>query len=162
MLTAAERHQLLVEWNDTRREYPHECVHRLFEQQVERTPDAVAVKFEATQMTYAELNERATSLRMTLIDAGVSPERSSESALIVHSDMLVGLLGILKAGAAYVPLDPSFPRARLDFMLEDSGAPVLITTNNRAQRFAASGVRLDLHRRARSRRRDARQSTSSR
>ena len=63
MLTAAERHQLLVEWNDTRREYPHECVHRLFEQQVERTPDAVAISFEGEQMTYRELNERANILR---------------------------------------------------------------------------------------------------
>ena len=142
MLTAAERHQLLVEWNDTRREYPHECVHRLFEQQVERTPDAVAVSFEGEQLTYRELNERANMVAHRLITTGVQPGATVGICVERSLAMVAGLLGILKAGAAYLPLDPSFPRERLDYMLLDSGAPVLITTTDLAQEFAASGVRL--------------------
>ncbi len=140
MLTAAERHQLLVEWNDTRRDYPHECVHRQFEQQVERTPDAVAVKFGAAQMTYAELNGRANELARTLIDTGVSPRTFVGICIDRSPAMLVGLLGILKAGAAYVPLDPAFPQTRLDFMLTDSGASVLVTMQRHSRTIRAPGT----------------------
>ncbi len=140
MLTAAERHQLLVEWNDTRRDYPHECVHRLFEAQADRTPEAVAIQFGDKQITYAELNERANQLARALVDAGVTP-RSFVAICIDRSiGMLAGLLGILKAGAAYVPIDPGFPRERLDFMLEDSKTRVVATTTKLAEKFAASNV----------------------
>ena len=142
MLTAAERHQLLVEWNDTRRDYPHECVHRLFEAQADRTPEAVAVQFGDKQMTYAELNGRANQLARALVDAGVTP-RSFVAICIDRSlGMLAGLLGILKAGAAYAPIDPGFPRERLDFMLEDSKTRVVATTTKLAEKFAASNVRV--------------------
>jgi amino acid adenylation domain-containing protein len=150
LLTAGERRQLLVEWNDTRRDYPHECIHRLFEAQVERTPDVIAATFGASQMTYAELNGRANQLAHALIGAGVTP-RSIVAICIDRSlSMMVSLLGILKAGAAYMPIDPSFPRERLDFMLEDCAAPVVTTTTSLAQKFAASRVRVvcideDLH-----------------
>ena len=142
LLTSGERQQLLVEWNDTRRDYPHECVHRLFEAQVDRTPDAVAARFGASQMTYAELNGRANQLAHALIAAGVTP-RSIVAICIDRSlGMLIGLLGILKAGAAYMPIDPSFPRERQDFMLEDCAAPVVTTTTSMAHKFAASDVRV--------------------
>ena len=142
LLTADERRQLLVEWNDTRREYPRECVHRLFEAQVEHAPGAVAANFGASRMTYAELNGRANQIARMLLDAGITP-RSFVAICIERSPiMLASLLGILKAGAAYVPLDPGFPRERLDFILEDSAAPVLLTTKSLAEKFAASNVRV--------------------
>ena len=142
MLTSAERNQLLVEWNDTRREYQHECVHRLFEAQVERTPDAVAVSFEGEQLTYRELNERANRLAHHLMKVGV-PAGALVAICVERSlEMVVGLIGILKAGAAYVPLDPGFPRQRLGFMLDDSRARVLVTTSKLAGKFAESSVRI--------------------
>src|SRR5271154_236646 len=136
LLTGAERHQLLVEWNDTRREYPHECVHQLFEEQAERTPHAVAVSFEGEQLTYGELNERANRLAHHLMKVGV-PAGALVAICVERSlEIVVGLIGILKAGAAYVPLDPAFPRQRLDFMLDDSGARVLVTTSRLAGKFS--------------------------
>ncbi len=142
MLTDAERHQLLVEWNDTCREYPHECVHRLFEAQVERTPDRVAAKFGDSEFSYADLNARTNQIARALVDAGVTP-RSFVAICIDRSlGMIAGLLGILKSGAAYIPIDPGFPRERLDFMLEDCAAPVLVTTTKLAEKFAASNVRV--------------------
>jgi len=142
MLTSAERDQLMVEWNDTGREYQHECVHRLFEAQVERSPDAVAVTFEGEQLTYGELNERANRLAHHLMKVGV-PAGALVAICVERSlEIVVGLIGILKAGAAYVPLDPAFPRQRLDFMLDDSGARVLVTTSRLAGKFTESSVRV--------------------
>ncbi|CAD5920814.1 Dimodular nonribosomal peptide synthase [Planktothrix agardhii] len=129
LLTERERHQLLVEWNDTGKAYPDEkCIHQLFEEQVERTPDAVAVVFENESLTYGELNNRANQLAHYLCQnyqikpdtlVGICVERSLE--------MIIGILGILKAGAAYLPLDPEYPQERLSFMLEDSQVKVLVT-----------------------------------
>ena len=128
LLTAAERHQLLVAWNDTAVAYPQDrCIHELFADQVARTPDAVAVVFEAQQLTYAELNARANQLAHHLIGLGVGPDVLVGLCVERSLAMLVGLLGILKAGGAYVPLDPSYPAERLAFMLSDSAAPVLLT-----------------------------------
>jgi len=142
LLTSEERRQLLVEWNDTRRDYPRECVHRLFEAQVERTPDAVAVTFGASRRTYAELNRRANNVTRILLDAGVTPGSLVAICIDRSPGMLAALLGILKAGAAYLPLDSGFPPERLDFILEDSAAPVLVTTKTLAKEFAASKVRV--------------------
>ena len=128
LLTAAEREQLLVQWNDTAVDYPRDrCIHQLFEQQVARTPDATAVVFEDTSLTYAELNARANQLAHHLITLGVGPDVLVGLCLERSLDLVVGLLGILKAGGAYVPLDPGYPAARLAFMLEDTQAPVLLT-----------------------------------
>ena len=128
LLTEAERHRLLVEWNDTRREYPRDkCVHQLFEEQVARTPEAVAVVFEDQQLTYRELNARSNQLAHYLRDLGVGPEMLVGICLERSLEMVVGLLGILKAGGAYVPLDPDYPAERLAFLLRDSAAPVLLT-----------------------------------
>lgn len=128
ILTDKERHQLLVEWNNTRTESTSEyTVHRLFETQVERTPDAVAVGFEEEFLTYRELNGRANQLAHHLRHNGVGPETLVGICVERSLDMVVGLLGILKAGGAYVPLDPAFPPERLAFMLEDAGVSVLVT-----------------------------------
>ncbi|NEO15135.1 MAG: amino acid adenylation domain-containing protein [Moorea sp. SIO3F7] len=128
LLSAEERHQLLVEWNDTASEYPKEkCIHQLVEEQVEKTPDAVAVVFEEEQLTYHQLNQRANQLAHHLLSMGVGPEVLVGICVERSVQMVVGLLGILKAGGAYVPLDPNYPSERLSYMLEDSGVEVLLT-----------------------------------
>ncbi|MBW4546344.1 MAG: amino acid adenylation domain-containing protein [Symplocastrum torsivum CPER-KK1] len=128
LLTAAEQHQLLVEWNNTTKEYPQDkCIHQLFEAQVEQAPDAVAVVFEGEQLTYRELNARANQLAHYLQVLGVGPEVLVGICVERSLEMLVGLLGILKAGGAYVPLDPAYPLERLAFMLEDASVSVLLT-----------------------------------
>ena len=128
LLTEDERHQMLVQWNDTARGYPADrCIHQLFEEQVGRTPEAVAVVFENQQLTYRELNARSNQLAHYLRDLGVGPEMLVAICLQRSLEMVVGLLGILKAGGAYVPLDPEYPAERLAFLLRDSGAAVLLT-----------------------------------
>ncbi len=128
LLTDSERHQLLVEWNNTTVEYPRgQGLHELFEEQVECSPDAIAVIFEGKQLTYQQLNARANQVAHHLRKRGVGPEVLVGICLERSVEMVVALLGILKAGGAYVPLDPSYPQERLSFMLTDTGAPVLLT-----------------------------------
>jgi surfactin family lipopeptide synthetase A len=128
MLTVAEQHQLLVEWNNTQADYPKDkCFHHLFEAQVELTPEATAVVFEQQQLTYAELNCRANQLARYLKNLGVKPEVLVGICMERSVEMIVGLLGILKAGGAYVPLDPKYPQERLDFMFKDTQVAVLLT-----------------------------------
>lgn len=128
LLTEAERQQLLVEWNDTQMEFPHDsCLHQLFEAQVERNPNAVAVISQQESLTYAELNQRANQLAHLLRSLGVGPDVPVGICVERSVAMVVGLMGIAKAGGAYVPLDPSYPRDRLAFMLEDTQVPVLVT-----------------------------------
>src|SRR5579859_2038844 len=128
MLSERERQQLLVEWNATQTDYPQQlCIHQLFEQQVERTPEAVAIVFGEEQLTYAELNARANQLARYLQDLGVGPEVIAGLCVERSLEMVIGLLGILKAGGAYLPLDPIYPPERLAFMLEDAQVPVLLT-----------------------------------
>src|SRR5215213_4758559 len=128
LLTAAEEQQL-TEWNNTARDYPREAsIHQLFEAQVERTPEAVAVSFADRQLSYRELNRRANQLAHYLCDLGVGPEAGVGVCLERSVDLVVALVAILKAGGAYVPLDPSYPLERLAFMLEDAGIGLLVTT----------------------------------
>jgi surfactin family lipopeptide synthetase C len=128
LLTDAQRHQLMVEWNSTEVKYPqNKCIHELFEVQVERTPDAVAVVYEQQQLTYRELNTKANQLAHHLQTLGVRPEVLVGICVERSLEMLVGLLAILKAGGAYVPLDPAYPQERLAFMLEDSQVALLLT-----------------------------------
>ncbi len=128
LLTDAERHQILVTWNATTVAYPQaQCVHHLIENQVARTPDAVAVVFEQHQLTYAHLNDRANQLAHYLRERGVEPDVLVGLCMERSLDMVVALLAILKAGGAYVPLDPSYPAERLAFMLQDCQAPILLT-----------------------------------
>jgi len=128
LLSQAERHQLLVEWNSKPTDYPSDrCVHQLFELQAESAPNATAVVFENERLTYGELNRRANQLARYLAKLGVGPDVLVGILVERSLDMVVGLLGILKAGGAYVPLDPAYPRERIAFMLEDSEVPVLLT-----------------------------------
>ena len=128
ILTKAEYHQIVTEWNDTKADYPGEnCIHELFEIQAERTPDAVAVVFEDEQLTYQELNLRSNQLAHYLRGQGVEAETLVGVCVERSIEMIVGVLGVLKAGGAYVPLDPGYPEERLAFMLEDSGLSILLT-----------------------------------
>jgi amino acid adenylation domain-containing protein len=128
LLTEAERHQLLIEWNATQSTYPQEqFIPQLFEAQVERTPDVVALVFEGLELTYRELNERANQLAHHLQFLGVGPEVLVGMYLQRSVEMIVGLLAVLKAGGAYVPLDPMYPQERLAFMIQDSQVAVLLT-----------------------------------
>jgi amino acid adenylation domain-containing protein len=128
ILTPAEREQLLVGWNATAADFPRErCVHHLVEAQAARTPHAVAVACEDRQLTYAELNAQANRLAHALRRRGIGPEALVGIYVERSLEMVVGLLGVLKAGGAYLPLDPSFPSERLAFMLTDTEAPMILT-----------------------------------
>jgi len=128
LLSAAELDQVLTKWNDTATAYPtQQCIHQLFEVQVERTPEAVAVVFEEEQVTYRELNQKANQLAHYLRALGVGPEVLVGIMMERSVDMVVGLLGILKAGGGYVPLDPSYPKDRIAFMIHDARTAVLLT-----------------------------------
>jgi amino acid adenylation domain-containing protein len=128
ILSEAEKHQLLVEWNDTRKDYlQNYCVHELFEQQVERTPEAIAVVFEDQRLIYKELNDRVNQVAHYLRKLGVGPDVLVGLCVERSADMIVALLGILKAGGAYMPIDPDLPGERIRFMLHDSQASFLLT-----------------------------------
>ncbi len=128
LLSEEERRQVLVEWNRTERELPRDAtLAGLFEAQVERTPDAVAVVFEGESVSYRELNRRANRLAHRLRTLGVAPEVRVGVCTERSLEMVVALLGVLKAGGAYVALDPGYPEARLSFMLADAAVPVLLT-----------------------------------
>ena len=128
ILPEEEREKVLCEWNETKAEYPREkCVHELFEEQVERTPEAVAVEFEDASLSYEELNRRANRLAHYLRGLGVGPDVRVGICVERSLEMVVGLLGILKAGGAYVPLDAGYPVERLNYMLEDSAPAVVLT-----------------------------------
>ncbi|MGD7154321.1 non-ribosomal peptide synthase/polyketide synthase, partial [Ralstonia pseudosolanacearum] len=128
LLDEGERAQLLESWNETKAAYPDaSTIHGLFEAQVRRTPEAIAVVHEGRQVSYAELNARANRVAHALIGLGVGPDARVGLCVERSVELVVGLLGILKAGGGYVPLDPSYPQDRLAYMLEDS-APVAVLT----------------------------------
>ncbi|HET9786845.1 MAG TPA: AMP-binding protein, partial [Pyrinomonadaceae bacterium] len=131
ILSEAEQQQLLVEWNDTTARRPEQsCLHRMFEAQVERTPEAVAVETAGERLSYRELDERANRLAAYLQARGVMVEDIVGVCLERSSEMIVALLGVLKAGAAYLPLDSTYPRERLEFMVQDAGVKLLLSAKN--------------------------------
>lgn len=142
LLEASERRQLLVDLNATAAPTETCCIHELFERQVVRTPAAVAVECDGVRLSYGELNSRANRLAHHLRSLGAAPEVLVGICLERSADMVVGLLGILKAGAAYLPLDPAYPLERLSFMLEDSGAAILVTESALADRLEGSHARV--------------------
>ncbi|MCF2858429.1 amino acid adenylation domain-containing protein [Pseudoalteromonas sp. SMS1] len=129
MISAQEHHHLVVELNDTSLDYQkHHCIHELFEQQVQVTADQTAVIYEDSYLTYRALNERANQLAHYLVETqGVQPDTLVGLCVERSLDMVVGILGILKAGCAYVPLDPSYPQSRLDYMLEDAALKTIVS-----------------------------------
>ncbi len=149
LLTDAEQQQLLLEFNDTQAPYPRDkCIHELFEEQVERTPEAVALVFGEEELTYGELNERANQLAWKLrADYEVGPDRIVGLLVERSIEMIVGILGTLKAGGAYMPIDREYPRERIEYMLEDSGCEVLLTQESLMGAMSFSGDTIDLEKR---------------
>ncbi|HEX2094189.1 MAG TPA: amino acid adenylation domain-containing protein, partial [Longimicrobiaceae bacterium] len=139
LLTGAERLQVQV-WNATESELPAVCVHELFERQAAETPDAVALTWGDRSLTYAELEARANRLAHRLLRLGVGPDARVALCATRSVEMLVGVLAVLRAGGAYVPLDPEYPADRLAYMLEDSGARVLLTQAVLAERLPPCDV----------------------
>jgi surfactin family lipopeptide synthetase A len=140
VLTPAERNEILVEWNETAAVPAQIPVHELFEEQAARIPHNTAVQCGSRQLTYGELNERANQLACSLRALGVGPEVPVALHLERSVEMIVGILGILKAGGGYVPLDPSYPQERLAFMLADCKPAVLVTQSSLALASLSSGV----------------------
>ena len=127
IMSAAERHEVLNVWNQTERKYESgKCVHELIEQQAEQRPNELALVCEQEQVTYAELNSKANKLAHRLRSLGVGPDVPVAICMERSTDIVVALLGVMKAGGAYLVLDPALPKQRLAFMLEDSKAPVLL------------------------------------
>ena len=145
MLDAEERYQLLEGWNATAAEYPlQRGVHRLFEEQVERTPTAPALAFGEERLDYAELNRRANRLAHALIERGIGADRLVGVAMERSIEMVVALMAILKAGGAYVPVDPEYPEERQAYMLEDSGVQLLLSQSHLKLPLAQGVQRIDL------------------
>jgi non-ribosomal peptide synthetase component F len=146
LLTAEERHQLLVEWNQTALAYPsHLCIHHLFEAQAEHTPDAIALLFQHQQLTYRELNKRANQLAHLLREMGVGPERLVAICLERSPEMIVAVLAVLKAGGAYLPLDVQYPAQRLSFMLEDAEVTLVLTQESLREKLRSLVTKQSLH-----------------
>ncbi|MWC31394.1 amino acid adenylation domain-containing protein, partial [Paenibacillus sp. MMS18-CY102] len=141
MITPDEKMQILEVFNGTVTDYPRDkTIHQLFEEQVERTPDQVAVVYEGSQLTYGELNEKANRLARRLRAEGVQPDQPIGILVERSLEMMVGLLGILKAGGAYVPIDPEYPDERMRYMLEDSGAKQLLVQRRFQERVSFTGT----------------------
>jgi nonribosomal peptide synthetase DhbF len=140
LLLPEERRQVLIEWNETAHDLPKTSAHELFEEQAARTPEAAAVVFEGASLSYAELNKRANRLAHLLMAHGVGPERVVALALPRSLEMVVAILAVHKAGAAYLPLDPDFPSDRLAYMLEDARPVCLITVRQVASKLPDCGA----------------------
>jgi len=139
ILTKAEREQILVEWNDTEVDYPKDvCLHELIENQVQRTPDSIAVTCEQAQLSYRELNLRANQLANYLRKRGVGPDVLVGICMERSVEMVVGLVGVLKAGGAYLPLDPDDPRDRLRVILDDSQVRIVLTQEHLLPRLPST------------------------
>ncbi len=135
LLTPLERREVLELWNDTSAPHPEACVHALFEAQVARDPEAIALTFEGRSLSYRALSTRANQLARALQKRGVGPDAIVGLCVERSLSMVVGMLGVMKAGGAYLPLDPAYPADRLAFMVEDSGLSVLLTQRAVADRL---------------------------
>jgi len=136
LLSQAERDLVLGEWNDTQEDYPADlCIHHLFEQQVERTPQATALVFNGQSMTYTELNERANRLAHHLIESGAQPDSLVAICVERSFALIIGVLAILKAGGAYVPLDPAYASDRLRDILADASPNIVVADSTGRMAF---------------------------
>ncbi|MDZ8224986.1 amino acid adenylation domain-containing protein [Nostoc sp. ChiVER01] len=138
LLTEGERQQLLIDWNDTKKSYSNsKCFHQLFEAQVEKSPDAIALVFGNQKLSYKELNIRSNQLAHYLKEIGVQTESLVGICVERSAEMIIAILGIFKAGGAYLPLDPSYPQERLNFMLQDAQVSLLLTQEKLLPNFTA-------------------------
>lgn len=142
LLTRHERYQMLEEWNATEAACPQLCAHQIFEAQVHHAPNRTALIFENQELTYAQLNARANQLAHYLSSLGARPGKFVGIFMERSVEMIVAVLGVLKSGAACIPLDSVYPKERLTFMLEDSGAPVVVAQQAQAATLPVSGARL--------------------
>ncbi|MDZ8034723.1 amino acid adenylation domain-containing protein [Nostoc sp. DedSLP04] len=143
MIGESDRQKLLIDFNNTKTEFSQDkCIHQLFAEQVERTPDNIAVEFNNEHLTYAQLNAKSNQLAHQLQKLGVKPEVLVGICVERSLDMLIGILGILKAGGAYIPFDPTYPQERLGFMLEDAQIPILLTQQRLVDKFVEHNTRL--------------------
>ncbi|MCX7747906.1 MAG: amino acid adenylation domain-containing protein [Clostridia bacterium] len=146
MMSEKEQKAVLVEWNKTEEDYPRDkCMHVLFEEQAQKTPDAIAVACKENLLTYRELDEKSTLLAIHLQEKGVGPDTLVGICVDRSLDMIVGLLGILKAGGAYIPLDPEYPDERLEYMIEDSKITFILTQEalkRKVSRLVGDGVHM--------------------
>ncbi|MCP1462684.1 non-ribosomal peptide synthetase [Pseudomonas sp. S3E17] len=143
MLAVDEQQRLVHAWNQTAQAYPTERgIHHLIEDQVQRTPDAPALVFGATTLTYAQLDARANQLAHALRDHGVGPDALVGICVERSIEMVIGLLAVLKAGGAYVPLDPEYPQERLAYMIEDSGIQLLLSQHSLLPLLPVEGIRV--------------------
>jgi polyketide synthase PksN len=145
-LSREEEKMILVDWNATDMDYPRDkCIHELFEQQVQKTPDAIAVSFEEETLTYRELDERSAQLAIYLQWQGIRPDCLVGICVDRHCGMIVGLLGILKAGGAYVPLEPGYPTERLEYMIQNSQVSLMLTQSrlmDKISRLAGNNLKI--------------------
>ena len=145
LLTKAERDQVLNQFNDTYADYPRDkTIQQLFEEQVEKTPDQVALVFNDTKMSYRELNQLANQVARNLRRRGVKADTIVGIVMDRSSLMIIGILGVLKAGGAYLPIDPDYPEERFDFMLADSGSKILLTESQLGDPIKFDGEKIDL------------------
>ena len=142
MLMPAEKQQIVVSWNATDADIPQQCVHELFEAQAERTPNSIAVVFNDKQLTYSELNQKANQLANHLTKLGATKEAVVGIYMDRSLEMMIALLGILKSGAAYLPLDPFYPKERIDFILTDANPPVLLTQSHLVDNLSNTAARI--------------------
>jgi amino acid adenylation domain-containing protein len=143
ILTEKETNQMLIEWNRTKADYPgHLCVHQVFEEQVQKTPDRVAVEFNHHQMTYSQLNMRANSLARYLVKQGAGEDKIIAVFLERGSDLPVSLLAISKTGSTYLPLDPIFPKARLEIILDDAQPVILVTQSSLLEKLPQTNAQI--------------------
>ncbi|HET8891688.1 MAG TPA: amino acid adenylation domain-containing protein [Candidatus Angelobacter sp.] len=140
LLTQSERERVLVEWNRTSVEYPCKYVHELFEEQVTRTPGAIAVSYEQKQFTYSELNANANRIAKVLVSKGIGPESLVGVCLERSLELVAVLLGVLKAGAGYVPLDPAYPVERLRHLVNDCKAAMVLCSANEFENLSGINV----------------------
>ncbi|WP_143328984.1 amino acid adenylation domain-containing protein, partial [Clostridium puniceum] len=145
IITREEQEKLLYEFNNTKTTYPKEkTIQELFEEQVEKSPNNIAVTFNGKELTYKELNEKSNSLARLLREKGVSSEKIVGIMVERSLDMIVGIMGILKAGGAYLPIDPEYPEERISYMLEDSSAQILLTKKSLLKDINFEGEIIDL------------------
>ena len=140
MLSEEEKKKILVEFNDTNADYPkNKIIYELFEEQVEKTPENIAVVYEEKEISYRELNKRANQLARVLREKGVGPDKIVGIMVERSLEMIVGIMGILKSGGIYLPINPEYPNERIEYMLEDSSADILLTQTQLGSKIEFSG-----------------------